>query len=72
MQAELAELEARRDDAAWPCSTPRPSRVRQAREQAVAGVPADLLALYEKVRAASAGSARPGWAGAAARAAGSS
>jgi len=54
VQAELAELEARRDDQVGVLDAEAVT-VRQAREQAVAGVPADLVALYERVRASSGG-----------------
>jgi predicted nucleic acid-binding Zn-ribbon protein len=52
--AELAEVTARRD-AATAAIEQEADGVRRARENAAAGLPADLLALYEKVREQSGG-----------------
>jgi hypothetical protein len=50
VQAELAELESRRDEQVGVLNA-EAATVSQAREQAAAGLPDDLLALYERVRA---------------------
>jgi predicted nucleic acid-binding Zn-ribbon protein len=50
VQAELAELESRRDEQIAGLDA-EAATVSQAREQAAAGLPGDLLALYERVRA---------------------
>jgi len=54
LEAELAEVTARRD-AALAGVEEEETTVRRARENAAAGLPADLLALYEKIRESSGG-----------------
>jgi predicted nucleic acid-binding Zn-ribbon protein len=54
LDAELAEVVARRN-AALATIADQESAARRAREDAVAGLPADLIALYEKIREQSGG-----------------
>jgi predicted nucleic acid-binding Zn-ribbon protein len=54
IRAELVEVEARRDTALAAVDEEE-TTVRRARENAAAGLPADLLALYEKIRESSGG-----------------
>ena len=54
LEAELAEVTAHRD-AALAGVEEEETTVRRARENAAAGLPADLLALYEKIRESSGG-----------------